>query len=213
MGVRASAIHGDKSQGLRDRVMNDFRRGYASVLVATDVAARGLDVKDITTVVNFDFPPTLEDYVHRIGRTARAGATGTAVSFFTADDYRLAPQLIRLMKDCKQDIPPSLQQVSGRAGPVGDFSWNRSRQPRRSYHPMTSNYGGRGFSNSGSGERRSLGFGTNEGKPQRRSSSFFDAPSRNRSESWGSNRSGSWGSNRSGSGALRPKPFERKDGF
>jgi ATP-dependent RNA helicase RhlE len=79
--VRAEAIHGNKSQGARQSALNNFRRGASRVLVATDIAARGLDVDGITHVFNFDLPQEPECYVHRIGRTARAGAAGVAISF------------------------------------------------------------------------------------------------------------------------------------
>jgi len=88
-GVRAAAIHGDKSQNHRERALGSFRGGGARVLVATDIAARGIDVEGITHVVNFDIPNVPETYVHRIGRTARAGATGIAIAFCdeTEDEY------------------------------------------------------------------------------------------------------------------------------
>merc|ERR1712014_67242 len=79
-GFRVESIHGDRSQESRDRALGSFKAGQSKVLVATDVAARGLDVKTIRLVINFDPAGNAEDYVHRIGRTARAGMTGTAVS-------------------------------------------------------------------------------------------------------------------------------------
>jgi ATP-dependent RNA helicase RhlE len=79
--VGAEAIHGNKSQGARQRALEDFRAGRARVLVATDIAARGIDVDGITHVINFELPNDPESYVHRIGRTARAGAKGVALSF------------------------------------------------------------------------------------------------------------------------------------
>ncbi|KAH0984724.1 hypothetical protein GBA52_011901 [Prunus armeniaca] len=84
----AAAIHGDKSQSERDYVLNQFRSGRTPILVATDVAARGLDIKDIRVVINYDFPTGVEDYVHRIGRTGRAGATGLAYTFFGDQDSK-----------------------------------------------------------------------------------------------------------------------------
>jgi ATP-dependent RNA helicase RhlE len=80
-GIRADAIHGNKSQGARQRAIADFRDGKVRVLVATDIAARGIDIDGITHVINFDLPNVPETYVHRIGRTARAGAAGIAISF------------------------------------------------------------------------------------------------------------------------------------
>ena len=84
------AIHGDKSQQERDSTIADFRSGRTAMLVATDVAARGLDIKDVRLVVNFDMPNNIEDYIHRIGRTGRAGARGLAISFFTDKQRNLS---------------------------------------------------------------------------------------------------------------------------
>ena len=83
-GVRVSALHGNKSQPARQKALEQFRSGRARVLVATDIAARGIDVTGISHVINFDLPAQPEDYVHRIGRTARAGASGVAISFCDA---------------------------------------------------------------------------------------------------------------------------------
>ncbi|KIH75430.1 Superfamily II DNA and RNA helicase [Geoalkalibacter ferrihydriticus] len=85
-GHRAAALHGDMNQGARNRTVGDLRRGKIRLLVATDVAARGLDVSGISHVINFDLPQSAEDYVHRIGRTGRAGASGIAISFAAGDD-------------------------------------------------------------------------------------------------------------------------------
>ena len=85
-GVGAAAIHGNKSQGQREQALAAFRAGRARVLVATDIAARGIDVDGITHVINFELPNIPESYVHRIGRTARAGAAGTAISFCDAEE-------------------------------------------------------------------------------------------------------------------------------
>ncbi|KAI7643524.1 ATP-dependent RNA helicase, partial [Hortaea werneckii] len=84
-GWPALSIHGDKQQNERDWVLNEFKTGKSPIMVATDVASRGIDVKDITHVFNYDYPNNSEDYVHRIGRTARAGRTGTAITLFTTD--------------------------------------------------------------------------------------------------------------------------------
>jgi ATP-dependent RNA helicase DDX5/DBP2 len=111
-GWSALAIHGDKDQKERDWVLQEFRSGKSPIMIATDVAARGLDVKDIRCVVNYDFPHTLEDYVHRIGRTGRAGATGLAYSFFTPDNYKFAQELINVLKDSGQRIPQRLYECA-----------------------------------------------------------------------------------------------------
>ena len=113
-GFQARAMHGDKSQDERDWVLREFKSCASSLLIATDVAARGLDVDDIRMVVNFDFPKDMDSYVHRIGRTGRAGKTGTAVSFFVpAKDARLARELIEIMKRTDQTIPEQLAMQAG----------------------------------------------------------------------------------------------------
>src|SRR5207245_5498367 len=86
-GIHTSAIHGDKSQPERLQALADFKSGRVRVLVATDVAARGLDIEDLPHVVNFELPGVPEDYVHRIGRTARAGASGEAISLVCAEEH------------------------------------------------------------------------------------------------------------------------------
>mmetsp|Transcript_11479 Transcript_11479/g.22557 ORF Transcript_11479/g.22557 Transcript_11479/m.22557 type:complete len:130 (-) Transcript_11479:33-422(-) len=108
-------------------------------MVATDVAARGLDVKDITYVINFDFPNQVEDYVHRIGRTARAGATGTAITFFTKANSRNARELINVLKEANQPIPEGLYDMFQRnRGPARPMSrWRGGGGPPRSRSPRT----------------------------------------------------------------------------
>ena len=97
-GVSADAIHGNKTQYQRDAALRNFKAGKARVLVATDIAARGIDVKDIGHVINFDLPNEPENYVHRIGRTARAGKDGTAYSFCAAEDRNYLNQIERVIK-------------------------------------------------------------------------------------------------------------------
>jgi ATP-dependent RNA helicase RhlE len=97
-GLRAAAIHGDKSQTARTQALRDFKAGRTHVLVATDIAARGLDIEQLPMVINFDLPMVAEDYVHRIGRTGRAGAEGTAVSLVTQDEMDQLRGIQRLIK-------------------------------------------------------------------------------------------------------------------
>jgi ATP-dependent RNA helicase RhlE len=101
-GIDAAAIHGNKSQPQRERALAGFRSGKGRVLVATDIAARGIDVEGVSHVINFELPNVPEDYVHRIGRTARAGATGTAVAF-CSDDER--PHLRSIEKLTRLSVP------------------------------------------------------------------------------------------------------------
>ena len=97
-GVAAEAMHGNKSQGARQRALERFRRGDARVLVATDIAARGIDVDDISHVINYELPNVPESYIHRIGRTARAGADGIAYSFCDAGERESLGQIERLIR-------------------------------------------------------------------------------------------------------------------
>ncbi|KZV58797.1 DEAD-box ATP-dependent RNA helicase 20 [Dorcoceras hygrometricum] len=119
-GWPALSIHGDKSQAERDWVLSEFRAGKSPIMTATDVAARGLDVKDVKYVINYDFPGSLEDYVHRIGRTGRAGAKGTAYTFFTAANARFAKDLIKILKEAGQKVSPELVSMGRGAPPPPD---------------------------------------------------------------------------------------------
>jgi ATP-dependent RNA helicase RhlE len=104
-GIHANRIHGGRSQGQRTTALREFREGVARVLVATDIAARGIDVADIGHVINFDLPQVPEDYIHRIGRTGRAGATGTATSFVTSEDQDLWKDIAKLLKKTGSPVP------------------------------------------------------------------------------------------------------------
>jgi len=97
-GFSAAAIHGDKSQGQRDHALKDFKTNEVSIMVATDIAARGIDIDDVTHVVNFDLPNVPESYVHRIGRTARAGKSGVAVTLCDPSEYELLEEIEQLIK-------------------------------------------------------------------------------------------------------------------
>jgi ATP-dependent RNA helicase RhlE len=97
-GITAAAIHGNKSQGARTRALAEFKQGEVRVLVATDIAARGLDIKQLPQVVNFELPNVPEDYVHRIGRTGRAGESGHALSLVSADEGKMLAGIERLIK-------------------------------------------------------------------------------------------------------------------
>uniref|UniRef100_A0A7S1TU95 RNA helicase n=2 Tax=Phaeomonas parva TaxID=124430 RepID=A0A7S1TU95_9STRA len=118
-GFNAAAIHGDKSQQDRDWTLRQFREGARTIMVATDVASRGIDVKDVMAVVNFDFPGHIADYIHRIGRTGRAGATGKAISFFTNKDGGKARELVKILREADQVVPPGLEGMQGRGGGGG----------------------------------------------------------------------------------------------
>ena len=97
-GLKTTAIHGDKSQAARLEALDDFKAAKVQVMVATDVAARGLDIDDLPLVVNYELPYVPEDYIHRIGRTGRAGASGEAISFCAPDEDKLLVEIERLLK-------------------------------------------------------------------------------------------------------------------
>jgi ATP-dependent RNA helicase RhlE len=124
-GIPTEAIHGNKSQNRRERTLHGFKRGRVRVLVATDIAARGIDVDDITHVVNFDLPNVPETYVHRIGRTARAGASGVAISLCDPDERPF-------LRDIEKLIKKSVPVLSGDPRARGDS--NRRPDPMASSH-------------------------------------------------------------------------------
>jgi superfamily II DNA/RNA helicase len=117
--MKAVAIHGDKSQQERMAALDAFKKNEIDILVATDVAARGLDISDLPCVINYDLPYNAEDYVHRIGRTGRAGASGDAISIYSDKDERLLADIEKLIK-----------QTIKRAEPEG-FSRAPLRRARR----------------------------------------------------------------------------------
>ncbi|EFO28455.2 ATP-dependent RNA helicase P62 [Loa loa] len=113
-GYPALSLHGDKSQAERNFVMNDFKNGECAILVATDVAARGLDVNDIKYVINFDCPKNIEDYIHRIGRTARHDKTGTSYTLCTLNDAPIVNDLVDILKEARQAVPSDLLELVSR---------------------------------------------------------------------------------------------------
>jgi ATP-dependent RNA helicase RhlE len=119
-GIKASAIHGNKSQGARTRALADFKDNRITALVATEVAARGLDIKELPHVVNYELPNVPEDYVHRIGRTARAGLTGQAVSLVSPDEAPLLRDIERVLKRPLQVMAVPPFEINMSMGPVTD---------------------------------------------------------------------------------------------
>merc|ERR1719183_2185912 len=118
-GFPALCIHGDKKQEEREGVLKEFKTGKSPILVATDVASRGLDVKDIKYVINYDFPNNIEDYIHRVGRTGRAGATGSSYTFFTQEKFKHANDLIKVLREASQPVPAELEKLAGTAAGGG----------------------------------------------------------------------------------------------
>ncbi|TFK12629.1 N-acetyltransferase ESCO1 [Platysternon megacephalum] len=103
-GIPVQSLHGNREQCDREQALDDFKKGKVRILIATDLASRGLDVQDITHVFNFDFPRNIEEYVHRVGRTGRAGRTGEAVTLVTRNDWRIASELISILERANQGI-------------------------------------------------------------------------------------------------------------
>ncbi|XP_008063984.1 probable ATP-dependent RNA helicase DDX4 isoform X2 [Carlito syrichta] len=111
--ISTTSIHGDREQKEREQALGDFRCGKCPVLVATSVAARGLDIENVQHVINFDLPSAIDEYVHRIGRTGRCGNTGSAISFFDPEsDNHLAQPLVKVLSDAQQDVPAWLEEIA-----------------------------------------------------------------------------------------------------
>ena len=160
-GIRSDAIHGDKRQRVREKILMNFRRGRTKVLVATDVAARGIDVDGITHVINYELPIEPENYIHRVGRTGRAGAKGIAISFCDPSDVRLLVQIESLIKqtiEVDEDHEYHIDVRSRSKGKGGQGRFGRERGGRRE--------GGFGRNSRGGG-REDRGFRDNKGKSDR----------------------------------------------
>ncbi len=158
-GIGAMAIHGNKSQSARTKALAEFKDGSLQVLVATDIAARGIDIDQLPHVVNYDLPNVPEDYVHRIGRTGRAGATGEAVSLVCVDEHQMLKDIEKLIKQTlpRHVIPGFEPDLNAKAQPI----------QLRSGAPGHANRGGRpGGNRGGQGSGRSAGAGAgNGGRP------------------------------------------------
>ncbi|MFA0422057.1 helicase-related protein, partial [Vibrio sp. 10N.222.54.A1] len=133
-GIKAASINGDKSQGARQKALDDFKSGKVRALIATDVAARGIDIQQLEQVVNYDMPFKAEDYVHRIGRTGRAGNSGLAISLMSQDEAYLLGDIERLLdtrlpQEWLEGFEPSLEKDL--APDRGGRSKSRSSEKRK----------------------------------------------------------------------------------
>jgi ATP-dependent RNA helicase RhlE len=167
-GLSTAAIHGNKSQGARTRALADFKKGKIRVLVATDIAARGLDIEQLPHVVNFELPNVPEDYVHRIGRTGRAGLEGEAVSLVCIDEKKLLADIERLLRrDIEQVIIPGYEpDTSIKAEPIRNGGNKQpSRGGRNSGRRNASNQGRHSRGRNAPGEARR---GRSQGQRSRR---------------------------------------------
>jgi len=189
-GVTATAIHGNKSQNQRTKALADFKANKVQVMVATDIAARGIDIDDLAQVINFDLPNVSEDYVHRIGRTGRAGATGQAVSLVSPEEKSLLRDIERLIKrkieqfelpqfsrpersDAANDEQDGeRQQRQSRADNAGGKSGNNRNRRRRAGNKPATNRDGNGNQSANPPKKKRVATAANDGnqdaKPKRR---------------------------------------------
>jgi len=192
--IPAIGIHGDKSQMQRETTIRRFKDGSCNVMIATDVAARGLDIKDVEYVVNYDFPLDIENYIHRIGRTGRADKKGKSITYMTPDDARYGDKLIKILREANQEVSPELEQLAEE----GKYAKKlvRSQKKRDGWKQSSRNYSYRG-----------LGHDDDDGYQPRRSQN-----------QWGgrferNNRDGSYGSPRRNNywGDRRNNDFDRRN--
>jgi len=150
----ATSIHGDRTQRERETALATFRQGRTPVLVATAVAARGLDIPNVTHVINYDLPTDIDDYVHRIGRTGRAGNTGLSTAFFNRNNRNIAKELYDLLREANQEMPTFLEAIAHESSFGGAFR-GRGRGGRgrststRDYRQSGGGGGGGGYGGSG----------------------------------------------------------------
>jgi len=132
------ALQGDMTQDKRTKAIADFKATKCTPLIATDVASRGLDVQDVELVINYTFPLTIEDYVHRIGRTGRAGKKGLAICFFSPDSKGVqeekshAGDLVKILRDAGQQVPDELQKIADTSG--------GNKATKKKAHPLFGNH-------------------------------------------------------------------------
>jgi ATP-dependent RNA helicase DDX3X len=171
-GFPATSIHGDRTQREREKALEMFRNGRCPILVATAVAARGLDIPNVTHVVNYDLPTDIDDYVHRIGRTGRAGNTGIATAFFNRGNRGVVRDLLDLLKEANQEVPSFLESIAregsgfgggGRGGRGGGRG--RGNAATRDVRRMGGGGGAGGFGGGGWGGAPQGGYGGGYGAP------------------------------------------------
>lgn len=113
-GIGVQTMHGDREQADREQALLDIKDGTVNILIATDLASRGLDIEDLTHVINYDFPKNIEEYVHRVGRTGRAGKSGQSISYFTRNDWAQAKELISILEEAEQYVPEEIYSMAER---------------------------------------------------------------------------------------------------
>lgn len=170
-GFAATSIHGDRTQRERERALEMFRNGRCPILVATAVAARGLDIPNVNHVVNYDLPTDIDDYVHRIGRTGRAGNTGISTAFFNRGNRGVCRDLIDLLKEANQEVPGFLENIVREAGGFGGGRGGRTGGGRgrgggnRDFRKQGGGFGGGGYGGGFNAPQPSYGGGGYGGPP------------------------------------------------
>jgi ATP-dependent RNA helicase RhlE len=179
MAPTSNAIHGNKSQGQRERALGEFKQGKVKVLIATDIAARGIDVSGVSHVINFELPNVAEQYVHRIGRTARAGASGIAVAFCADDEKAYLRDIERItrQKVTVRPLPDDFVNLSNQIkqtrvktmGADPEVRIDRPRdpaRPRATHAPRATGTTGRNYAGASRGGQGGGGQGGGGGRPQ-----------------------------------------------
>jgi len=173
-GFSAASIHGDRTQSEREAALEAFKSGQVQILVATDVASRGLDISNVKHVINYDLPHDIDDYVHRIGRTGRAGNDGFATAFFNEKNGNIASDLVVLLEEAGQEVEYWLKEIS-------HCNSNRGTKTRRG-GGSSGNYGSRGSG------------GSSRGGGSSQSGSSFSGFSRSTSSNYGGGDGGNYSS-------------------
>lgn len=200
-GFKVNLIHGGRSQGQRNRALADFKSGKSRILCATDVAARGIDIPSVAHVINYDLPTMVEDYVHRIGRTARNGASGEAVSFVTPDEHRTWNAIAKKYKIVGVELKGKSEGGGNSRKGRGPRSSDRSRGDGPAWKLGGSKFGSKRFG-SGDSSRRSFKDDRSEGSSESR-------PKRYGSDTFGTKKSGGrkFGTKKFGSGDSPKRSF------
>ena len=154
--ILCQSIHGGRDQSDREQALDDIKSGAVKILLATDVASRGIDIEDITYVYNYDFPRDIEEYVHRVGRTGRAGRTGESISLMTRQDWSHAKELIKILEEASQEVPDGLYHMSERYDAMKEKKASERERERLDGGGGSGRdrYGGGGRDRFGSGGRR-----------------------------------------------------------
>ncbi|MEM7689571.1 MAG: DEAD/DEAH box helicase [Pseudomonadota bacterium] len=203
-GISANAIHGNKTQGQRTRALEEFRSGRTKILVATDVAARGIDIPGVSHVINYELPNVPEQYVHRIGRTARAGRDGIAIAFCAEDERAYLKDIQKTAKVSldRLDLPDNFRAVVEGVGPTKPPPRGQTRVSNKRVKPRPA-----GGSQSGGGPRKkpAAKHGARKGRPQGQSRDAASGAG-NGGARGGNRRGGSGGQRRRPGGGGRPAP-------